>query len=462
MKFHRSSLGLTHVFWLLFGLTACAVGPAYEKPIAPESAAFKEANGWVSAAPSDTLARGPWWELFGDAELNALAAKVEVSNQNIAASRAGYAQARALVAEQRAALLPAVNLNAGANRSRAGNNLSLSLGASWELDVWQRLGNVVDSAQSSAQASSADLAAATLSAQAELAVNYWTLRQTDTESALLSSSIEAYRRAQTITQNRYDAGLSAKTDVLQLTNAQADAAGLVRRRATLEHAIAVLLGQAPSNFALAARVEPAARIPQLPPVLPSEVLLRRPDVAAAERRVAAANAQIGVAQAAFYPSFNLNGSLGSSASTVANLFSAPASLWSFGLQAAQVVFKAGALDARMDSARAAHEQAVARYRQVALAAFQSVEDQLAATRSLQLQQQFRQDASLVADQLEQQALNRYRSGITSYSEVTTAQTTALNARRALAQATADRQTTAVALVQALGGGWTAGAGEYQK
>lgn len=459
-------------------ITGCAVGPSYQRPSTPEVMAYKEVGDWVTAQPADALERGPWWQLFNDPVLNELAARVEVSNQNVAAAVAAYAQARALVAEQRAALFPSVTLNGGASRSGNGGgtgtvnttgnnsnrsssgsgNYQASLGAAWEPDVWGRLQSVASGAAATAAASAADLATAKLSAQGELAVNYLSLRQQDAQKALLASTLAGYARALEITQNRYSAGIAAKTDVLQaqtqLANAQADEASVQRTRAQLEHAIAVLVGQAPGNFTLAVAPDWKATVPNVPVGVPSTLLQRRPDIAAAERRMASANQQIGVAKAAYYPSLSLNASVGTAASRVADLFSAPAALWSLGLSAAQVLFKGGALDARLDGATAAYDQTVARYRQVVLSAFQNVEDQLSAARVLQTQQGLRAQASGAADQVEQQVLNRYRSGQVSYSEVIIAQTTALNARRALVQATADRQTTAVALIQSLGGGWT--------
>ncbi len=449
-------------------ITGCAVGPAYERPSAPEVSAYKEAGDWGTAAPADALERGPWWQLFNDPLLNDLAARVDVSNQNVAAAVAAYAQARAVVAEQRAGLFPAVTLGGGATRSsngggatgsggRTSNNYQASLGASWEPDVWGRLQSVANGAAALEAASAADLATARLSSQGELAVNYLSLRQQDAQKALLTSTIASYRRALDITQNRYNAGIVAKTDVLQaqtqLANAQADEVGLQRTRAQLEHAIAVLVGQAPGNFTLAPLQAFKPTVPDVPVGVPSTLLQRRPDIAAAERRVANANEQIGVAKAAYYPSLSLNASVGTGASRVADLFNAPAALWSIGLSAAQILFKGGALDARVDGATAAHAQAVARYRQVVLAAFQNVEDQLSASRVLLAQQALRVQASSAADQVEQQALNRYTAGRASYLEVISAQTTALSARRAVVQATADRQTTAVALIQSLGGGW---------
>ena len=449
---------------LVLGLSACAVGPNYQRPGTPDVSAFKEAEGWLPAAPADALERGPWWRLFGDPVLDQLAARVDVSNQNVAQAVAAYAQARALVREQRASLFPTVALDGGANRSGSanvspGNKYQLSMGGSWEPDVWGRLGRAVEGVSASAQASAADLASARLSAQGELAVNYLSLRQTDAQKALLASTIAGYQRSLEITQNRYTAGIAAKTDVLQaqtqLANAQADDAGLLRQRAQLEHAIAVLVGEAPGNFTLTS-ADWSPVVPEVPVGLPSTLLQRRPDIAAAERRVAVANEQIGVAKSAYYPSLSLSASYGLGASRAADLFSASSSLWSIGLSAAQVLFNAGATGARVEGSEAAHARVVASYRQTVLSAFRGVEDQLAATRVLLTQQDLRRQASQAADQVEQQVLNRYRSGQVSYTEVITAQATALSARRALVQVMADRQTTAVALIQSLGGGWQFG------
>lgn len=440
----------------------CAVGPDYRRPEAASPAAYKEAQGWVPAAPADALERGPWWKLFKDPQLDKLAEAVEVSNQNIAAATAAYAQARALVAQQRGAMFPTVSLSADAGRSggagttRRGNDYSLGIGTSWEPDVWGRLGRSVDNARASAQASAADLASARLSAQGELAVNYLSLRQTDAQRALLKETIAAYQRVLQITRNRYAAGIAAKTDVLQaetqLANAQADDLGLGQQRARYEHAIAVLVGKAPNDFTL----QPAAwqpMVPEVPLGVPSTLLQRRPDIAAAERRMAAANEQIGIAKSGYFPSIGLNASYGSSASRVPDLFSVSNMVWSLGLSAVQTLFNAGVTGARVEGARAGYDEAVARYRQTVLTAFQNVEDELGATRVLAQQLDLRRKASQAADEAEQKMLNRYKAGQVSYTEVASVQASALSARRALVQAQADRQTTAVALIQSLGGGW---------
>jgi len=469
------------VLAVLVALVAgCSVSPVYQVPTTPAPAQFKELAGWVPAAPADALERGPWWTLFGDPVLNELAASVEVSNQNVAAAVASYAQARALVAEQRAALFPTVSLTGSGTRSgtRSGggsatvdsngniiggssggsvsNNYRLSLGSSWEPDVWGRLRAGVTAANASLQASAADLAAATLSAQGELALDYVSLRSVDAQRAILASTIEGYQRELRITQNRYDAGIIPHSDVYQaetqLANARADELSLASQRAQLEHAIAVLVGKAPADFALAAAPWNVT-VPEVPVGVPSTLLQRRPDIAGAERRVAAANEQIGIARSAYFPDIGLTASYGTAASKVGDLFNASAAAWSFGLSAAQTLFDAGATRARVESARAAQEQAAANYRQTVLTAFAAVEDQLAATRVLAQQQDLRRQASEAADKVEQQVLNRYRAGQVSYTDVVTAQVTALNARRSLIQVQADRQTTAVSLIQALGGGW---------
>jgi NodT family efflux transporter outer membrane factor (OMF) lipoprotein len=451
-------------------LSACSVTPTYKVPETPQQSAFKEAPseadkvaaGWTAAAPADTLERGPWWQLFGDPLLNQMAESIEVNNQNVAAAIASYAQARALVTEQRASLFPTVALNGSATRSGGGDNTQTAnqyranIGASWEPDVWGKLRAGVANANASLQASAADLAAARLSAQGELATNYFSLRQTDAEKALLDATVEGYARVLQITQNRFDAGITAKSDLLQaqtqLASARIDQITLVRQRANYEHAIAVLLGKAAGEYTLAP-ADWKISVPDIPTGVPSTLLQRRPDIAAAERRVAAANENIGIARSAYFPSLNLTGSFGYGAASTGGLFNASNSLWSLGLTAAQTLFDAGAIKARVSGAEAARDQAIANYRQTVLTAFADVENQLAATRTLAQQQDLRKAASEAADQVEVQMLNRYRAGQVSYSDVVTAQQTALTSRRSLVQAQADRQTTAIALIQSLGGGW---------
>ena len=447
-------------------LSACAVGPDYQRPDVATSGAYKEAPaadaGWFPAAPADALDRGAWWQLFGDTELNALMPQVEVSNQNVAAAVAAYAQAQALVRVQRASLFPTIGADGSATRSGGGaslvtaNRVQASVSASWAPDLWGALRRSVESAQAGAQASEADLAAARLSAQGLLASDYFGLRDADNELVLVRSSVEGYERALQITTNRYDAGIAPRTDVLQaqttLANARADLASLTAQRAQLEHAIAVLIGKSPADFSLAA-ANWSMTVPAVPLGVPSELLQRRPDIASTERAVAQANAQIGIQRSAYFPSLTLSGSIGNAGSRVADLFGASTSLWALGLSVAQTIFDAGATRARVEQAEAGRDAAVARYRQTVLAAFQAVEDQLSAARSLAEQAELRRAASEAADLTEQQLLNRYKAGQVSYTDVVTAQASALSARRTLSQLAANRQTSAFALIQALGGGW---------
>ena len=447
-------------------VAGCAVTPPYHVPSAPVPDAYKEGPvagaTWLPAAPADALDRGPWWTLFGDPELDRLEEQVAISNQNVAAAVAAYAQAQALVREQRASLFPTLGLDASARRSggrgaqSTGNAYSASLNAGWEPDLWGKLRAGVDSARAGAQASEADLAGARLSAQAELAIDYYSLREADAEIDLLKASVEGYERSLQITQNRYQVGVVARTDVLQaqtqLASTRADLASVQAQRARLEHAIAVLIGKPPAAFSLA----PApwkASVPGVPVGLPSTLLQRRPDIAAAEREVAAANANIGIQRSAYFPSLGLSASLGSGGSHVADRFSASGTLWSVGLSVAQTLLDFGATRARVAGAEAARDAAVARYRQTVLTAFQAVEDQLAASRWLVEQEALRREASAAADLTEQQILNRYRAGQLNYTDVVTAQVSALNARRALVQLGLSRQTAAITLIQALGGGW---------
>ncbi len=450
-------------------LAGCAVGPNYVRPSAPLSPTFKEAAGWSPAAPADTLDRGDWWRLFGDATLTGLEGKVQVSNQNIIAAEAAYRQARSTVSEQQATLFPTVNLTGSGTESGSGGNTSASgratqyrasLGATWEPDVWGRIRRTIEAAKSNAEASAADVAAARLSAQGELADDYFGLREADAEIALDRATVEAYQRSLTIAQNRYNAGVTVKSDVFQaqtqLANAQADLAGLDQQRASFEHAIAILVGEAPGSFTL-----PAApwvgTVPAIPPTVPSNILQRRPDVAGAERRVQAANAQIGVQTAAYFPDLTLTGAYGFAANELGSLVKSSSSLWSYGASVAETLFDAGARRARVNEAKAAHDQTVAKYRETVLEALGQVENQLIATRVLARQSDLRRQASVAADAAETIVANQYKSGHVPYTDVVTAQAAAYNARRALAQSAAQRQTTAVALIQSLGGGWKSGA-----
>lgn len=445
-------------------LSGCAnLAPRYEVPAVEMPLAFKEGRGaWVPAAPADTLERGAWWELFDDPVLGQLASQVEVSNQNIVAAVAAYRQARALTREQRASLFPRVDLDGrqsvtgGPERSTT-RSYQLNIGASWEPDVFGRVTLAVQNARAGEQVAQADIASVRLAALGELAANYFGLRETDVLRALQAETLRGYERSLQITSNRYEAGIVARTDVLQaetqLANSRADLLTLERQRATFEHAIAVLVGRSPSTFDLPADPKWSVKVPAIPEALPSTLLQRRPDIASAERRVAQLNNSIGIERAAFFPSISLSGSIGSSAASIGDLFSASGLAWALGSALAQTIFDAGARSARVDQARAALDEAAANYRQTVLTAFQDVEDQLVALRVLEQQQSLRQQAARAADLVERQVLNRYESGLVGYTEVITAQQNAAATRRALVQAQIDRQLAAVSLIQALGGDW---------
>ncbi len=458
------------VLMSVLALSACDLAPDYFRPVtATIPASFKEAPGWRIAVPSDAVARGEWWALFDDPVLDSLQSKVLISNQNLAAAKAAYDQARALVREQRAALLPVIDLTGSTNRTGSFGNgrsstggttgsqrFTLSIGATWEPDLWGRISNTVKQAGALAEASKADLTNATLSAQGELALDYVQLRGVEAQKAILDATIGAYEKALAIAENRYKAGVAQRSDVLQaetaLRNARGDAADLDRQRAIFEHAIAVLVGENPSSFTLPP-TPPSRAVPEIPSVLPSSLLERRPDIASAERSVAAANAVIGIERAAFFPTVDLSGDTGFTSNTLGALFKAASSTWSLGATGVLTLLDFGARSARVDEARAAYEQTVAQYRQTVLTAFQQTEDQLAATRVLATVAQERTAAANAANQAEDIAHNQYIAGQISYSDVIVAQTSALSARRSEAQSLVDRRTAAISLIQAIGGYW---------
>ena len=381
---------------LALALAGCAVGPDYVKPTTDVPTAFKESAGWKPAEPADALPRGKWWQIFGDEGLNALEDRVDVSNQNLRLAQAQYRQSVALSAQARAGLFPTVGASASSTRSEASSSLSgrtgtsggvatthsLSLQASWETDLWGGVRRNIEAGEAGAQASAADLAATKLSLQATLAQDWFTLRALDAQQKLLDDTVAGYAKSLELTQNRYRAGVAAAADVAQaqtqLKSTQAQALDVGVQRAQMEHAIALLVGQAPSTFSLAPMPLLTAAPPVVPLVLPSKLLERRPDVAAAERRVAAANAQIGVAKAAFFPDLSLSANGGWQASTLASWITAPSRFWSFGPALAQTIFDGGLRGAKQDQATAAWEGTVATYRQTVLGALADVEDNLAA------------------------------------------------------------------------------------
>jgi NodT family efflux transporter outer membrane factor (OMF) lipoprotein len=472
---------------LLLLASACTVGPDYVRPSMFVPDAYKELDGWKVARPQDALARGPWWEVFGDSQLNALEERVSISNQNLAVAEAQYRQARALVREARASYFPTVTLGLGFTRSRqsttftqssaTGSSTSssgtssggsssgqpqsdfmLGLDFSWELDVWGRIRRAVESSRASAQASAGDLEAARLSFQAELAQDYFQLRTLDAQKQLLDETVSAFQKFLRLTQDRFASGVASQADVVQaetqLKTTQAQAIDVGVQRAQLEHAIAILMGQAPATFSLPP-VPLAAVPPAIPVGVPSELLERRPDIAAAERRVAAANAQIGVAVAAFYPTVTLNASSGLESSSLAKWFTAASHFWSVGPGISQTVFDGGLRRAQTDAARAAYDGTVATYRQTVLAAFQGVEDNLAALRILEEENGVQNEAVKAAQDSVRLTTNQYRAGTVSYLNVITVQTIALTDELTAVQIRGRRMAAAVLLVQAVGGGWTA-------
>lgn len=451
---------------LASAVSACALAPPSAMAPLPVPLHWKHAApapGWVSTSQARAWSQGQWWLLWDDPVLHALVRRVELDNQGLRAAAANVAQAQALLRQQRAGGMPQLGAQLGQQRSGGEDrpttgSASIGLNASWAPDLWGRIGHAVEAQAASVQASQADLAGARLNAQASLAEAYLALRATDAEIALMDEIIGGYQRSARITQNRYDVGVVPRTDTLQaqvtLRNAEATRVALQRSRAAYEHAIALLLGAAPAGFSLPPAPWTSA-VPQLPAELPALLLLRRPDVASAERAVTAANAQIGVARSAHFPDLSLSASLGAGGAHLAELVSAPGLLWSLGLALAQNVFDAGAREARVEQAFAAREAAVARYRQAALGAMKEVEDRLSALATLADQAGHARAAADAAARIEQQQMNRYQAGLSAYTEVVTAQASTLSARRGLIQLQLQRQQAAVGLIQALGGGWQA-------
>jgi NodT family efflux transporter outer membrane factor (OMF) lipoprotein len=452
-------------------LGACTVGPNYVKPDVAAPAAFKEAQGWKPAQPRDELPRGNWWEAFNDSVLNGLVEQVEVSNQNIRAAEAQFRQARALAQQARAGYYPTVSGSGSVTRSRSGGTTStntstgrtsnlykLGLDASWEPDIWGKVQRSVESGNAEVQASAADLAAAKLSAQAELAQDYFLLRVADERKKLLDDTVAAYEKSLQLTQNQYAVGVVARGDVVtaetQLKSAQAQAVDVGVQRSQLEHAIAVLIGKAPAEFSIAPVTFNLA-LPNIPVGVPSALLERRPDIAAAERRAASANAQIGVAQAAFYPDLTVSAAAGFQSASFAKWLTYPSRFWTLGPSLAQIIFDGGLRKAKTEQAIAAYDENVANYRQNVLTAFQEVEDNLSSLRILEEEARLQDEAVKSARESVAITTNQYKAGTVSYINVVNVQTIALtNERNALA-ILGNRLTAAVQLVKALGGGWNA-------
>ena len=454
-------------------LTGCAVGPRYARPAAPTPPDYKETPpNWKEAQPSDQILRGQWWEIYQDPALNALEHKIAVSNQSLKAAEAQFIQARAMVRYNRADLFPTVSAGVSAARERFSRNRPLAVGTgggtfndlilpvdmTYEPDIWGKVRRTVEASRAGAQASFADLEAVSLSLHAELAMDYFQARELDAEALLLDSTVASYEKSLELTENRYHGGVVSQVDVAQaqtlLENARSQAIDVKEQRTQFEHAIAVLVGEPAPSFTLP--VTPlSATPPVIPPGLPSQLLERRPDIASSERQMAAANANIGVAKAAYFPLFNFSPSAGFEGTSVANWLSSPSTFASVGISAMATVFDIGRRRAALDQARAAYDQTVANYQQNVLVAYQEVEDNLAALRLLE--QEANTDAAAVAaaERSLDLSKNRYTGGVTTYLEVITAQTTALADERSAVQVSGRRMVDSVLLIKALGGGWDA-------
>ena len=453
----------------LLALASCTVGPDYVRPGAEVAAGYKELDGWKVARPNDDTLRGPWWEMFNEPDLNALESQVDVSNQNIVAAEAAYRQARAFVQEARAAYFPTVTIGVGVTNSSVSTTIarstagrfssmlySLPVDVSWEIDVWGRIRRLVESNEASAQASAADVATARLSAQTELAQDYFQLRALDAQKRLLDESVVDFEKSLELTQNQYAAGIVSRADVLQaqtqLKSTQAQAIDVEVQRAQFEHAIAVLIGQPPAEIRVATMAL-SGEPPAIPVGLPSELLERRPDIAAAERRIAAANAQIGVALAAYFPTVSLGSKSGFQSGQFSKWISLPSRFWAVGPNITETVFDGGLRGAQTDEARAVYDGNVAMYRQTVLTGFQQVEDNIAALRILESEAQVQAEAVKAAQQTVAVFTNQYKAGIVNYLAVIVAQTAALTNERAAITIRGNRFNAAVLLIKALGGGW---------
>jgi NodT family efflux transporter outer membrane factor (OMF) lipoprotein len=456
---------------VLLQLSGCTVGPKYRRPTAEVPPAYKEVGDWKPAQPNEQNLGGTWWTIFQDPQLGALELQVNVSNQNLKAAEAQFRQARAVVRYNRADYFPTVTAAPSATRTRVSSNrppptsifdgityndFVLPFDVSYQVDVWGRVRRTVESSREQAQASAADLATVNLSVHADLAIDYFLARSLDAEEQLLNSTVTEYEKALELIETRFAGGIASELEVeqartqLETTRAQAIDVGVAR--AQYEHAVAILIGKPPAEFSLPP-LPLTAPPPNIPLSVPSELLERRPDIAAAERRVASANAQIGIAKSAYYPLINLSATGGFESSSITTLLSGPSGLWAFGLSAATTVFDVGRRRAASDQAIAAYDQSVANYRQTVLTGFQQVEDNVAALRILEREAQTQDKAVVAAQKYLDLAVTRYKGGVTSYLEVTTAQTASLSDQLTAVNLLGRRMVNSVMLIQALGGGW---------
>jgi NodT family efflux transporter outer membrane factor (OMF) lipoprotein len=450
--------------------SGCAVGPKYHPPVVQAPPAYKEAGDWKPAQPNDQNLGGEWWKIFQDPQLDALETQINVSNQNLKGAEAQFRQARAALRYNRADYYPTVIAGASASRTRASangptnsalrgatfNDFVMPIDFSYQADVWGRIRKNVESYREQAQASAADLATVNLSMHADLAIAYFQARSLDGEEQLLNSTVTQYEQALELNQSRFEGGIASEVDVeqaktqLQTTRAAAIDVGVARSQ--FEHAVAILIGKPPAEFSLPP-LPLTAPPPRIPVSVPSGLLERRPDIAAAERRVAAANAQIGVAKSAYYPVITLTGSGGFESSSITTLLQGPSGLWSVGLSAVGTIFDVGRRRAFTDEARAAYDAQVAAYRENVLTGFQQVEDSLAAVRILENEADVQDKAVVAAQRSLDLSITRYKGGVTTYLEVITAQSAALSDQVTAVGILGRRMANTVLLIQALGGGW---------
>jgi NodT family efflux transporter outer membrane factor (OMF) lipoprotein len=454
-----------------FQLTGCVVGPKYHPPALQPPPAYKEVGDWKPAQPNDQNLGGSWWTIFQDPQLDALEQQINVGNQNLKAAEAQFRQARAALRYNRADYYPTVTVAPSATRTRVSanrpppnsifngiseNDFVLPFDVSYQADVWGRVRKNVESYREQAQASAADLATINLSLHADLAIDYFQARSLDAQEQLLNSTVTDYEQALELNENRFQGGIASEVEVeqaktqLQTTRAAAIDVGVLR--AQYEHAVAILIGKPPAEFSLPP-LPLTTPPPHVPVSVPSELLERRPDIAAAERRVASANAQIGVAKSAYYPAISLAASGGFESSAITTLINGPSGLWSIGLSAVGTVFDAGRRRALNDQARAAYDFQVAAYRENVLTGFQQVEDDLAAVRILENEAQVQDEAVVAAQHSLDLSVTRYKGGVTSYLEVITAQSAALSDEVTAVNILGRRMANTVLLIQALGGGW---------
>jgi NodT family efflux transporter outer membrane factor (OMF) lipoprotein len=460
-------------------LASCTVGPKYAKPTVPTAPAYteqppstyKEVAGWTQAQPGDTAIRGKWWELFEDPQLNALEGQVEPANQTLKVAEANFREARAAIKFNRSFLYPTVSAGAGISHNRiSGNNPSgfpgrtyanfdLPISVSYDADLWGRVRRSIAASREQFQASAADLENVRLELQTELAVDYFEARSLDAQKQLLDDTVVAYQKALQLTQNRYNGGVASKAEVAQaqtqLNQTQAQDIDISVARAEFQHAIAVLIGKPPEGYSLSSM--PLKRQPPPIPVgLPSQLLERRPDIAAAERQVAAANEQIGIARSAFFPDLLISATGGLQSGSIIDWFTWPSRYWAVGPQVLQTVFDAGRRRAQLETAEAGYDATVANYRQTTLTAFQEVEDNLSSLRILEQESAKQQEATAAAENSLQLSLNRYKGGLVTYLEVITAQSIALSNERTGVDLLRRQLDASVQLIKALGGGWDIG------